>query len=107
NSSRWAATTGPTNDGTPCWGSPTARLMAGLPGGVSPKSSRSRTNGERPISARAGEAEGTRSTAGMDIDTSGASTHRPRDVLAHVRDGGDRVSGRGTDAPAGTLERRG
>src|SRR5262252_9960617 len=101
------ATTGPTNDGTPCWGSPTARLMAGLPGGVSPKSSRSRTNGERPISARAGEAEGTRSTAVMYIDTSGANTRRTRDVLAHVPERGEPVFRSGTDAPAGNLERWG
>ena len=50
-----AASTGPTNDGTPCCGSPTARLIAGFPAGVSPKSSRSRTNGERMASARVGD----------------------------------------------------
>ena len=40
--------------------------LAGL--GMSPNSSRSRTNGERPTSARTGEGGGTRSAAVMNMD---------------------------------------
>ena len=43
---------GPTNGGIGCCGSPTARLIGGLPGGVSPMSSRARTKGDRPLGAR-------------------------------------------------------
>src|SRR5262249_38623077 len=53
---------------TPCCGSPTAKLIGDWPGSTSPKSSRSRTNGERPISARGGEGGETRSAAVMNID---------------------------------------
>ena len=53
----------------------------GLAGRRSPKSSRSRTNGERPISARAGEGGNSRSAAVMNIDKSGANTRRTREVL--------------------------
>ena len=39
--------TGPTNGGIGCCGSPTDRLIAGLPGAMPAMSSVSRTNGER------------------------------------------------------------
>ena len=55
-----AAITGPTNGGIGCCGSPTAMLIAGLPGGMSPRSSRRRTNGERESCARTGEGEAWR-----------------------------------------------
>ena len=44
----------PTKGGIGCCGSPTAMLIAGLPGAMSPKSSRSRTNGEGESGARTG-----------------------------------------------------
>ena len=69
NSSIEAASTGPTNAGTPCWGSPTARLIAGCPGGWTSNSSRNRTNGERMARARLGEGDHlTSSAAGMNMD---------------------------------------
>ncbi len=43
-----------------CCGSPTDRLMAGLPGAMPAISSVSRTNGERPSTAGAGMLEGSR-----------------------------------------------
>src|SRR5262245_60896204 len=55
NSPSDRASTGPTNDGTPCCGSPTARLIGDLPGSVVPSSSRWRTNGERIASEPVGE----------------------------------------------------
>src|SRR5215475_15974204 len=90
----WAAMTRATNVGTPCCGSPTARLIGGLPGSMSPKSSRSRTKGERPTSARAGEGGGTRSAAVMNIDKAapapaapGMSYHRCGEVKARLTNG--------------------
>src|SRR5215470_9459693 len=87
----WAAMTRATNAGTPCCGSPTARLIGGLPGSMSLKSSRSRTKGERPTSARAGEGGGTRSAAVMNIDKAapapaapGMSYHRCGEVKARL-----------------------
>jgi len=74
--------TGPMNDGIACCGSPTARLIAGWPGRVSPSSSRSRTNGDRPMSGRAAEAGVTRSAAVMNIDKSGAGPP-PRRLFYH------------------------
>ena len=51
---------GPTKDGIGCCGSPTDRLMAGLPGSMPAISSVSRTKGERPSTAGAGMLEGSR-----------------------------------------------
>src|SRR5262245_16369721 len=86
-----AAMRGATNAGTPCCGSPTARLIGGLPGSMSPNSSRSRTKGERPASARTGEGGGTRSAAVMNIDKAapapaapGMSYHRCGEVKARL-----------------------
>src|SRR5262249_19183670 len=87
----WAAITRATNAGTPCCGSPTARLIGGLPGSMSLKSSRSRTKGERPTSARTGEGGETRSAAVMNIDKAapapaapGMSYHRCGEVKARL-----------------------
>ena len=46
--------------------------------GTSPNSSRKRTNGERPRSARTSEGASSRSAAVMNIDTSGALPRRTR-----------------------------
>src|SRR6185312_4239570 len=54
NSSRWAAISGPTKDGIGCCGSPTDKLITGLPGLMSAISSVSRTNGDRPPAGAAG-----------------------------------------------------
>src|SRR6516225_98306 len=88
----WAARTEATNAGTPCCGSPTAKLIGDLPGSMSPKSSRSRTKGERPTSARTGEGGETRSAAVMNIDKAapasaapGMSYHRCGEVKARLR----------------------
>src|SRR5215510_10122454 len=93
----WAAMTRATNAGTPCCGSPTARLIGGLPGSMSLKSSRSRTKGERPTSARAGEGGETRSAAVMNIDKAapapaapGMSYHRCGEVKARLTNRGVR-----------------
>src|SRR5215510_3009758 len=87
----WAARTEATNAGTPCCGSPTAKLIGDLPGSMSPKSSRSRTKGERPTSARTGEGGETRSAAVMNIDKAapapaapGMSYHRCGEVKARL-----------------------
>src|SRR5262244_2155303 len=87
----WAARTEATNAGTPCCGSPTAKLIGDLPGSVSPRSSRSRTKGERPTSARTGEGGETRSAAVMNIDKAapapaapGMSYHRCGEVKARL-----------------------
>src|SRR5215468_3787525 len=87
----WAAMTRATNAGTPCCGSPTARLIGDLPGSMSLKSSRSRTKGERPTSARTGEGGETRSAAVMNIDKAapapaapGMSYHRCGEVKARL-----------------------
>src|SRR5215468_4929729 len=87
----WAARTEATNAGTPCCGSPTAKLIGDLPGSLSPKSSRSRTKGERPTSARTGEGGETRSAAVMNIDKAapapaapGMSYHRCGEVKARL-----------------------
>src|SRR5262249_38505989 len=80
-----------TNAGTPCCGSPTAKLIGGLPGSMSLKSSRSRTKGERPTSARTGEGGGARSAAGSKIykaapapPPQGMSYHRCGEVKARL-----------------------
>ncbi len=62
---------GPTKDGIGCCGSPTDRLMAGLPGAMPAISSVSRTNGERASTAGAGMVEGSRWAVIMDMGTSG------------------------------------
>src|SRR5215831_5608625 len=87
----WAARTEATNAGTPCCGSPTAKLIVDLPGSMSPRSSRSRTKGERPTSARTGEGGETRSAAVMNIDKAapapaapGMSYHRCGEVKARL-----------------------
>src|SRR5262245_18186650 len=87
----WAARTEATNAGTPCCGSPTAKLIGDLPSSMSPKSSRSRTKGERPTSARTGEGGETRSAAVMNIDKAapapaapGMSYHRCGEVKARL-----------------------
>src|SRR5262245_36802634 len=87
----WAARTEATNAGTPCCGSPTAKLIGDLPGSMSPKSSRSRTKGERPTSARTGEGGEPRSPAVMNIDKAapapaapGMSYHRCGEVKARL-----------------------
>src|SRR5215472_14667452 len=87
----WAARTEATNAGTPCCGSPTAKLIGDLSGSVLPRSSRSRTKGERPTSARTGEGGETRSAAVMNIDKAapapaapGMSYHRCGEVKARL-----------------------
>src|SRR5262245_30868462 len=94
----WAARTAATNAGTPCCGSPTARLIGDLPGSMSPKSSRSRTKGERPTSARTGEGGETRSAAVMNIDKAapapaapGMSYHRCGEVKARLTQYGQKA----------------
>src|SRR5262249_23593103 len=78
-----------TNAGTPCCGSPTARLIGDLPGSMSLKSSRSRTKGERPTSARTGEGGETRSAAGLNIDKAAAAPAGTR--VAYQRCGGGKA----------------
>src|SRR5262245_14253106 len=73
----WAARTEATNAGTPCCGSPTAKLIGDLPGSMSPKSSRSRTKGERPTSARTGEGGEARSAAVKQLDKAGPAPAAP------------------------------
>src|SRR5262249_21579588 len=87
----WAARTEATNAGTPCCGSPTAKLIGDLPGSMSPKSSRSRTKGERPTAAREGGGGGAlgggernRKRAGRAAAAPGMSYHRCGEVKARL-----------------------
>src|SRR5215510_2344898 len=77
-----------------------------------PKSSRSRTNGERPISGRVGEGGETRSAAVMNIDKAaptpaarGMSYHRCGEVKARLTIE-RRLHSRSEQGSAGRLPRR-
>src|SRR5215471_15638917 len=77
-----AASTGPTKEGIGCCGSPTERLITGLPGFRLPMSSARRTNGERASAARAVDAAASRSAFVMDMDKTGAPA-----AWKHLRSG--------------------
>src|SRR3569833_223708 len=69
-----AASTGATKSGTACCGSPTERLIGGLPGWMPAMRSDRRTKGERESTAGAGVCDGSRWAVmvGMAVHRAGA-----------------------------------
>src|SRR3569832_1245945 len=72
-----AASTGATKSGTACCGSPTERLIGGLPGWMPAMRSDRRTKGERESTAGAGDWDGSRWAVmvGMAVHRAGAEGH--------------------------------
>src|SRR6185312_4813784 len=83
-----AASTGPTKAGTGCCGSPTDRLIGGLPGDSPAMSSVRRTKGERESTAGAGVWLGSREAVMVGIAVHiGEGCGPPRIRSGHITDG--------------------
>src|SRR5262249_60697422 len=86
-SARCAASAGPTKSGIECCGSPTDKLMGGLPGSMPAMSSVNRTKGERESTAGAVDEVGSRWAVIMDmqIQSGIAPPHRGFDTIKRAR----------------------